>query len=81
MFYMWYFSKLNSKTNLLEPHCNPPVLRTSQLSNQVQNDQKTCGGGQSGRPVLVSTRPATVLGHFKAPLHCHLHFLAQKNLK
>lgn len=84
MFYMWYFSKLNSKTNFLEPHCNPPVLRPSQLSNQVQNDQKTyvcVWREQSGRLVLVSTRAATESGHFKVPLHCHLHFLAQQNLK
>lgn len=49
MFYMWYCSKLNSKTNLLEPHCILPVLSTSKLSNQVQNDQKTyVGGGVRG---------------------------------
>lgn len=86
MFYMWYFSKLNSKTNYWSLIATPPVLRPSQLSNQAQNDQKTyvcvcVWKGQSGRLVLVSTRPATESGHFKAPLHCHLHFLAQQNLK
>lgn len=81
MFYMWYCSKLNSKTNLLEPHCKLPVLSTSKLSNQVQNDQKIYvgEGGAGGRLVLVSTRPATESEHFKVPLHCHLHFSPQRH--